>query len=110
MNRKVGSLLAVLLSAATVLLIIIGTAHPAPAALAYAGGQGLLSSPSTPEAVRSRQRSTTSAGGTRPHRTTMSPIRCFRLPTSKNSIQAAAIASLGALADLPSAKAESRDG
>lgn len=53
MNRKGGGLLAVLLGAATVLLIIIGTVKPAPAALAYAGGQGFLSSPSTPElAVR----------------------------------------------------------
>lgn len=53
MTRKSGGLLAVLLGAATVVLIIIGTVKPAPAALAYAGGQGFLPAPSTPElAVR----------------------------------------------------------
>lgn len=49
MNRKSGGLLAVLLSAATVVLIIIGTVKPAPAALAYAGGQVFLPAATTPE-------------------------------------------------------------
>ena len=48
-----GGLLAVVLGAATVALIMIGTVKPVPAALAYAGGQGLAPSSSTPElAVR----------------------------------------------------------
>ena len=48
-----GGLLAVLLGAATVALIIIGTVKPVPAALAFAGGQGLAPSNTTPElAVR----------------------------------------------------------
>lgn len=48
-----GGLLAVLLGVATVVLIIIGTVRPVPAALALSGGQGLTSSSSTPElAVR----------------------------------------------------------
>lgn len=48
-----GGLLAVLLGAATVALVIIGTVKPIPSALAYAGGQGLAPSTSTPElAVR----------------------------------------------------------
>ncbi len=48
-----GGLLAIILGAATVALIIIGTVKPVPAALAYAGGQGLSPSYATPElAVR----------------------------------------------------------
>jgi len=47
--NKSGRLLAVILGAATVALIVIGTVRPIPSALAYAGGQGLLPSSSTPE-------------------------------------------------------------
>jgi hypothetical protein len=51
--KKNGYVLALLLGAATVALIIIGTLWPIPSALAFAGGQGLMPSPSTPElAVR----------------------------------------------------------
>lgn len=53
MKKKGGGLLAIALMGATVVLIVIGTVKPAPAALAYAGGQVFLPSPSTPElAVR----------------------------------------------------------
>lgn len=52
MNGK-GVLLAVLLSAATVALVVMGTVWPVAAARAYSGGQGLMPSSSTPErAVR----------------------------------------------------------
>jgi hypothetical protein len=44
-----GGLLAVFLGAATVALVAIGTAYPSRAALAYTGGQGLLTSSPTPE-------------------------------------------------------------
>lgn len=47
MNK--GGLLAVFLGAATVALVAIGTAYPSRAALAYTGGQGLLTSSPTPE-------------------------------------------------------------
>ncbi len=47
--KRNGYLLALLLGAATVALIVIGTLRPVHAALAYAGGQGLAPSPSTPE-------------------------------------------------------------
>ena len=49
MNR--GGLLAAFFAIATVALIVIGTVWPVPSALAYAGGQGLLPSSSTPEAA-----------------------------------------------------------
>jgi hypothetical protein len=49
MNR--GALLAVFLGAATVALVVIGTIWPVPSALAYAGGESLLESSSTPEAA-----------------------------------------------------------
>ncbi len=52
MNIK-GGMLAVLLGGATVVLVIIGTLSPVPAARAYAGGEGIMPSPTTPElAVR----------------------------------------------------------
>lgn len=51
--KKQGRVLALTLIGITIALIAIGTAKPIPAALAYAGGQGLLPSSSTPElAVR----------------------------------------------------------
>ncbi len=51
--NKSGRLLAVILGAVTVALIVIGTLDPSSTALAYAGGQGLVPSSSTPElAVR----------------------------------------------------------
>lgn len=51
--KKKGSLLAIILGVVTVALVVIGTVKPIPEALAYAGGQGLLPSSSTPElAVR----------------------------------------------------------
>jgi hypothetical protein len=46
-----GALLACVFGAATVALIVIGTVWPVPSALAYAGGQSLLPSSSTPEAA-----------------------------------------------------------
>jgi hypothetical protein len=46
-----GRLLAALLGVATVLLVVIGTVWPVPAARAFAGGEGLLRSSSTPEAA-----------------------------------------------------------
>ena len=49
MNK--GRLLAALLGVATVLLVVIGTVWPVPAARAFAGGEGLLRSSSTPEAA-----------------------------------------------------------
>jgi hypothetical protein len=49
MNR--GRLLAVLLAAATVVLVAIGTVWPVPTAVAYAGRGTLLQSSSTPEAA-----------------------------------------------------------
>ena len=49
MNK--GALLAAVLVVTTVALIVIGTVWPVPSALAYAGGQGLLPSSSTPEAA-----------------------------------------------------------
>ena len=48
MNTK-GTLLAVILGVVTIALIVIGTLHPVPAALAYTGGQAFLPSPTTPE-------------------------------------------------------------
>ena len=51
MNK--GGLLAAALIVATVAFVVIGTVRPIPSAVAYAGGQGLLPSSSTPEeAVR----------------------------------------------------------
>lgn len=47
--KRNGYLLALLLGAATVALIAIGTLWPVHAALAYSGGQGIAPSPSTPE-------------------------------------------------------------
>jgi len=46
-----GTLLAFVLGAATVLFVVIGTIWPVPSALAYAGGQRLVESSSTPEAA-----------------------------------------------------------
>jgi hypothetical protein len=46
---KSGRLLAVILGLATVALIAVGTIWPVSTAVAYAGGQGLFSSSSTPE-------------------------------------------------------------
>ena len=46
-----GRLLAALLGLATVTLVVIGTIWPVPSAAAYAGGQRLLPSSSTPEAA-----------------------------------------------------------
>ncbi len=51
--KRNGVLLALLLGAATIALIAIGTIWPIPSALAFAGGQGLRPAPTTPEiAVR----------------------------------------------------------
>ena len=51
--KRNGILLALLLGAATIALIAIGTIWPVPSALAYAGGQGLRPAATTPEiAVR----------------------------------------------------------
>lgn len=49
MNK--GVFLAAFLFIATAVLIIIGTVHPVPAAVAYAGGGGFSGSPATPEAA-----------------------------------------------------------
>ena len=49
--NKGGLLLAGTLAVATVLLVIIGTIWPSPTALAATGGEGVLRSPSTPEAA-----------------------------------------------------------
>ncbi len=49
MNK--GGLLAGMLGAATIGLVVIGTVWPVSSARAYAGGQGLLRSSSTPEAA-----------------------------------------------------------
>jgi hypothetical protein len=49
MNK--GRLLALLLGAATIVLVAIGTIWPAPSAAAYAGSQGMLASSSTAEAA-----------------------------------------------------------
>jgi hypothetical protein len=46
-----GALLAIVIMAATVFLVAIGTLHPVPAAAFYAGGKSLLHSSSTPEAA-----------------------------------------------------------
>jgi len=46
-----GRLLAVLLGAATVIFVVIGTVWPVPSAAAYAGGETLLHSSATPEAA-----------------------------------------------------------
>jgi hypothetical protein len=46
-----GRLLALLLGAATVALVVIGTMWPVPSALAYAGKEGFMPSSSTPEAA-----------------------------------------------------------
>ena len=46
-----GRLLALLLGSITVALVMIGTVWPIPSAAAYAGGQGLVGSSSTPEAA-----------------------------------------------------------
>lgn len=46
-----GRLLALLLLAATVVLVVIGTLSPIPSAAAYAGGESVTGSPSTPEAA-----------------------------------------------------------
>jgi hypothetical protein len=48
---KNGHLLAMTLGVLTAVLILIGTVWPVPSAAAYAGGQGLLRSSSTPEAA-----------------------------------------------------------
>ncbi len=48
---KRGALLALILAALTVVFIVIGTLHPNAAARQFAGGEGLLSSASTPEAA-----------------------------------------------------------
>jgi hypothetical protein len=48
---KKGPLLASLLVVTTVALILVGTKWPVPSAAAYAGGEGLLRSSSTPEAA-----------------------------------------------------------
>ena len=48
---KRGALLALVLAALTVLFIAIGTLHPNASARFFAGGEGLLSSASTPEAA-----------------------------------------------------------
>lgn len=48
---KGGHLLAVLIIAATVALVVVGTLWPVPSAAAYAGGKTLLRSSSTPEAA-----------------------------------------------------------
>ena len=48
---KNGTLLAALLGASTVALILVGTIWPVPSAAAYAGGESLLRSSSTPEAA-----------------------------------------------------------
>jgi hypothetical protein len=48
-----GTFIALTLGIATIILIVIGTIHPVPAALAYTGGQAFIPAPSTPEiAVR----------------------------------------------------------
>ncbi|HET6218944.1 MAG TPA: hypothetical protein VFE27_18115 [Acidobacteriaceae bacterium] len=44
-----GRLIAALIAAATVALVVIGTLWPVPSAVAYAGGESLLRSSSTPE-------------------------------------------------------------
>jgi hypothetical protein len=44
-----GGFLAVLLGAATVVLVVLGTLYPVPAARAYAGGEAFMPSPTTPE-------------------------------------------------------------
>ena len=48
---KRGALLAFCLGAATVAFIVIGTIWPIPSAVAFAGGERLLESSSTPEAA-----------------------------------------------------------
>jgi hypothetical protein len=47
-NTK-GTLLSVGLGIVTIALIVIGTLHPVPSALAFVGGQAFLPAPSTPE-------------------------------------------------------------
>jgi hypothetical protein len=49
MNK--GGLFCALLAAATVALVVIGTVWPVPSAVAYAGGETMLRSQSTPEAA-----------------------------------------------------------
>ncbi len=49
MNK--GRLLALLIAAATVALVVIGTVRPGASALTYAGGTGVLRSASTPDAA-----------------------------------------------------------
>jgi len=46
---KTGGVLAAFLMAATIALVVVGTLWPVPSALAYAGGEHLLQSSSTPE-------------------------------------------------------------
>ncbi len=46
-----GRIFAMLLGATTIALVVIGTVWPVPSAAAYAGGQGLRRSSSTPEAA-----------------------------------------------------------
>jgi len=46
-----GGLLAVLLGAATIALVVIGTIWPATSAAAYAGSQSIMASSSTAEAA-----------------------------------------------------------
>ena len=46
-----GHILSGVLGATTIALVAIGTVWPVPSAVAYAGGQGLLASSSTPEAA-----------------------------------------------------------
>jgi hypothetical protein len=50
-NGNGGGILAVVLMAATIAFVVIGTMWPTKAALAYTGGQGFASSSSTPEAA-----------------------------------------------------------
>lgn len=47
--KKSGGMLAVLLGGATVALVVVGTLYPIPTARAYAGGQGFMPSPTSPE-------------------------------------------------------------
>ena len=48
---KIGRILAVLVAGVTVALIVAGTLWPNPSALAFAGGDNVLHTPSTPEAA-----------------------------------------------------------
>jgi hypothetical protein len=50
-GNRGGLLLALVLGAATIGLVVMGTMWPSKAALAYTGGQGFMGSASTPEAA-----------------------------------------------------------